>query len=396
MERRDALITGVVLCVFCLIVADIFVIARSDDDADVTLGADDAPSLPDPDDVDDPDELDAFVEEAIAFVEAVRGRGFVTDPVVVTLSEPTFVARVQSDLAADFAEDPEAVETADVSYRAAGLIGPDESIVDVFSRFGAAGILGFYDPETDELVVRQPDELSLLTRSTIVHELTHAFDDQHFDLDRPEYDDRTDEIAWGFRAVAEGSASWVEAQWEAELTPDEQDALLQEELSFGDPGIFTQFELSFLLLELSPYEFGEAFVEGLVASGGQDALDEALAEPPVTSEQVIDPQAYEDEEGAVPVAVPPADGEVLFAGLGGQVLIDSLFSGEGLTRSFEWGGDQMVVWSADGESCLRWDIQAESGDTSSVERDFEAWADRVGAAAVSTIDDRTVRVDRCV
>ena len=396
MERRDALITGLALGMLCLVIAGIVAYARSEVP---TLPLDEAAvgELPDPDPGEQPvDELDAFVDEAIDFVEATRGRDFVSDPVVVTLGEAAFVERVRTDLESGFTDDPEAVEMFNATYRATGLIGTDETIEEVYGRFGEAGILGFYDPETDELVVRQRDELSLLTRSTIVHELTHAFDDQHFDLDRPEYDDRTDEVAWGFRAVAEGSASWVEAEWESTLTEAERAELAREEFEFADPSVFDQFEFSFLLLELSPYDHGEAFVEELVEEGGTEALDEALEDPPITSEQVMSPDRYEAEEGPIEMPAPPADGDVLYSGLGGQILIDSLLNGVGVVRSFEWGGDQLVVWTADGASCLRWDIQAEDGTTGRVESAFEQWAARVGSADVDVLDDRTVRVERCV
>jgi hypothetical protein len=394
MERREALITGVVLGALCLVIAGLFAYGRSQesplvaDDPAADDGANDAAGVD--------GEFDAFVDEAIAFVETTRDRRFITEPRVVTLSEASFVARIRADLASDFADDPEGVEMSNATYRATGLIGPDESIDDVYGRFGEAGVLGFYDPETDELVVRQRAELSLLTKSTIVHELTHAFDDQHFDLDRPEYDDRTDEVAWGFRAVAEGSASWVEAEWEATLSDTEQDDLVREELTFGDPGIFDQFELSFLLLELSPYDYGETFVEHLIDRDGNDALDDALEDPPVTSEQVISPDRYDADEGPIDLAPPPADGEIQYSGLGGQVLIDSLFTGVGVIRNFDWGGDQLVVWTAEGRSCMRWDVQAEDGATGSVERAFDEWGSRVGGADVSAIDERTVRIERCV
>jgi len=394
MERREALITGLVLLGLCLGVAALFSVARSGPSDVALLGSNSED--PPPRAIDATSEFDAFVSEAIAFVEATRGRRFVHDPVVTVLSEAQFVARIRADLSAGFEEEPDDVDMFNAIYRSTGLIGVNDSIDDVYRQFGEAGILGFYDPLTDELVVRQRDELSLLTKSTIVHELTHAFDDQHFELDRPHYEDRADEVAWGFRAVAEGSASWVEAEWESTLTASDQNALLREEQDFGDPGIFDQFQFSFLLLELSPYQYGEPFVDHLVAGGGTDALDEALEDPPITSEQVIDPTRYDVGEGPIDLAPPPADGDIEFSGIGGQVLIDSMFMGNGVNRGFEWGGDLLVVWTADSLSCLRWDIQAENGSTSHVIDDFEAWGARVGRTNVFATDDRTVRVERCV
>jgi hypothetical protein len=401
MERREALITGVVLAVTSALIAMI-VATGTGPSADLARSLTPAGDRDDPGTFDEPadpvgsDTLDEFVDEAIAFVEATRGQPYLTEPVVVALDDEEFVDRVDADLLDEFASNPEDVETLNALYRATGMIAADDTVDEVYRAFGAAGILGFYDPETDELVVRQVEELSLLTKSTIVHELTHAFDDQRFDLDRPEYEDRTDEIPWTFRAVAEGSASWVEGVWKDRLDATDRRSLAEEELNFADPSVFLSFELSFLLYELSPYEYGEPFVEHLVDGGGTAALDGVLAEPPATSEQVMEPPRFDAGELAVELSPPPADAEPLYEGSGGNALIAALFAGNGVFRPVEWGGDQMSVWVDGTQSCLRWDVRAESAPgLADLQTGFEEWADRVGSATVTVLDEATIRVDRC-
>jgi hypothetical protein len=408
MERREALITGVVLAVTSVIISMI-VATGTGPGPDVGLASSPAGAAGAADSAGSDSEsaesggsssaggtLETFVDEAVAFVEATRGSSFLTEPDVVVLGERDFVDRVDADLLEDFESHPGEVDALNAIYRSTGLIAADDSIDDVYREFGAAGILGFYDPSTDELVVRQVDDLSLLTKSTIVHELTHAYDDQNFDLDRPEYDERTDEVSWAFRAVVEGSAAWVEAEWEALLTDAERSSLLAEEFGAGDPSVFARFELSFLIYELSPYEYGQPFVESLVDAGGTSALDGVLEDPPATSEQVILPSRFEDGELGLLLDAPPADGETLFVGVGGNALIEALFQGNGVFRDINWGGDRMSVWAADERSCMRWDVQSESaGGLTELRAGFEEWAERVGAASVTTIDAVTLRVDRC-
>ena len=82
-----------------------------------------------------------------------------------------------------------------------------------------AGVLGFYDPETDELVVRGGD-LSPMTRQTIAHELTHALDDQWFDLAKAEYEQSDDEVGFGVAALAEGNARRIDKLYAAQLDDD--------------------------------------------------------------------------------------------------------------------------------------------------------------------------------
>jgi len=71
-----------------------------------------------------------------------------------------------------------------------------------------AGVVGFYDPETKQLVVRGTDTTPF-TRRVLAHELTHALDDQHFDLNRQQLDKADDETGFGFSALVEGNARRV-------------------------------------------------------------------------------------------------------------------------------------------------------------------------------------------
>ncbi len=375
-----------------------------DGDQDAT-GDSDTDSDTDPDEVGDAGgdtaALDEFVGEAMAFIEGARGRPFVQRPEVVVMDEAEFVAWLQNDLEQEFAENPEIVTEANVLYRGLGLIDPGESIDDVYGRFVEAGVLGLYEPETEELLVRAADELSLLTKSTIVHELVHAYDDQLFDLDRPELEDLWDEQPWTFRATAEGSASHVTTLWTQTLSPDDARALRLEEASFGDPAIVFEFELSFLLLEISPYQYGEPYIARLVEAGGWSAVDAALLEPDLSSERIIEAAGG---PGLDPVDLPfPAvDGEILIEGVGGQVLLDSIFTGTGAGTSRAasgWGGDALVAYIPTGnpaESCVRWDLVADSGRDFTELRDaLQNWVDQLGGD-LSEPTEGVLRVDRCV
>ncbi|MBT5850947.1 MAG: hypothetical protein HOH36_10960 [Acidimicrobiaceae bacterium] len=338
-----------------------------------------------------------FVSEAVAFIEDLRGAPFQARPVVVALSDADFIARVESVLEAEFADNPELVEQDTVVQRAIGFISPDQTSDEVLRQFLAAGVLGFYDPETKELVVRQVFELDLLTKSTIVHELTHAYDDQLFDLDRPELDDDDfTERSWTFAALAEGSASHVETAWVNVLSSREQSDLLYQESSFGDPGVFASFDFAYLLLQVSVYVEGEPYVDSLVANGGYGALDAAFEGLPLTSEQIMERDPAVDTV-PVYVPVPPADGEVVWEGTGGQIVLDSLFSGT-FTATEDaatgWGGDAMVVYRADGQSCMRWDIVMDSvADEEELFAGLAEWTALRGGS-VSIVDGR-VRLDRC-
>jgi hypothetical protein len=392
-----------------VVVAIVAALAISDDDESVLSAPDSTgPDVtqPAPTDPGDPatttvapTDLDAAVDEAIAFIEAEREREFTTRPVVEALDDAAFVDRYNALIDEAIAEDPAAVEAATVVYRGFGFIDPDEDLATVERAFGAAGVLGYYDPETNELVVRG-GEVTPYFRTTLVHELTHALDDQLFELDRPEYDDRDDEVGFGLSAVVEGNARRVENAFYDSLTGDEQDRVDREEQGYASGLDFTVFRESYLVLQIAPYEFGEMFVDELLRNEGEDGIDAALQDPPTTSEQVVYLDKYLDRELAREVTRPTADpgGTVVEEGIVGQVPLLAVLSEDGnaFAASDGWAGDWYVAWTEGSRSCVRAVVVMEDQDEAEELGDaFRDWADSMPDATVAEDGDR-VEITSCV
>ena len=341
------------------------------------------------------DEFRTFVDEAIDFIENVRGRDFLERPDVELVDVDTMTKTVLDDIAADLAEDPDAAAASLAFARALGFFDPDDDFLDVYTVFVSGGVLGVYFPATDKLLVRSDGDLTLMTKATIVHELVHAFDDQHFDLDRDDAAQDGD-AGWTFAAAAEGSATYVEDLWRDTLSADEQAELSVEELSF-DPGDIFSLDLGFLIYQTSVYDYGNEWLRRRIDTDGLDAIDDALVNPAATSEMVIEPL---DAPGLdrIDVAVPAVEGQVLWEGTGGQALVEALTfaNGGGAAVAQGWGGDAITVYLDDnGDECLRWDLAADSvTDGAELLAGLEQWARRVGAD-VTTVGE-LVRVDRCV
>ncbi|MGH9187968.1 MAG: hypothetical protein ACRD0U_19505 [Acidimicrobiales bacterium] len=338
---------------------------------DSTTPATTAPSTSEPS-----GELDAVVAEISDFVAAERGLPFLR-PVTVELAEDD---EFESRLLEDFDESVDDIEETDLTLTALGLIESDADLVEEYRKLLGLGVVGFYDPETDELVVRGA-ELTPFVRETIAHELTHALDDQHFELDRPEVDEADDETGFGFTALAEGNAVRVEDAYLDSLSEAEQQDAEEEELSAGaDPAIFT---IPFVLITVlvAPYTYGPILVEEILDQGGQARLDSAFAAPPVTSEQVLDPERFLAGEGPKAVSTPAADGEVgdqgAFGAFGLQTLFEEGVDGDLARDAVEgWGGDAYVSWRQGDDACIRLTVVGDTaGDTEEI---HDALADWVG------------------
>ena len=303
-------------------------------------------------------ETDAVLTEIARFVELERGLAFQRPVTVETLDYQAFEARL-------FAAVEKDAEQLRIEAQALQALGFATSVNEVESgrrTLLAVGVLGFYDAETDELVVRG-DDLSPLSRHTIAHELTHALDDQWFDLDKPEYEDSDDEIAFGVSALAEGNARRVDGAYRGSLSSADRQQIREQTEALPRP---TQ-PIPPVLIELitAPYELGEPLVVELLRRGEQAELDAAFRAPPRTSEQVIDPEKLFAREGALAVATPPAEGTVLDEGTFGQFMLQLVLE-RGLGRgrvnraTAGWGGDRYVLWQQGGEYCLRVDIAADT------------------------------------
>ncbi|MEY2447581.1 MAG: hypothetical protein QOH79_1057, partial [Acidimicrobiaceae bacterium] len=254
------------------------------------------------------------------------------------------------------------------------LVKEEESLLSV-------AVAGFDDPETKRLVVRATTTTPFV-REVIAHELTHALDDQWFDLNRPQLDNTDDESGFGFSGLVEGNARRIEEAYVASMTPAEQVQATTEqaELIAQHPEIF---DLPPILLALAqaPYDEGSLFVQELLDSGGQAQLDSAFAMPPITSEQILDAARYVNGEGPVAVPAPAADGTASNVGTLGalvlrEVLFDSLPSGAQVDRAITgWGGDSYVTWiDGAGRSCLRDTIVGDTtGDTNELVQAITEW-----------------------
>ena len=290
----------------------------------------------------------AVIAELQAFVEATRGLRFREPVDVAVLGDAAFRRLFLGGQPTEQSD----VEVANGVLRALGLLDPAD-------RQGPSGVFdpdtvaGFYDTETKELVVRGT-RLTPFVRQVLVHELTHALDDQYFDLDPALVDD---EAAMAFEALVEGDAVVVESRYLASLPEAERrEAAAEEDATFGGagrrvPGIVAE-------LGAFPYRDGPRLVTALLAAGGPARLDAAFRSPPVSSAEVLHPERFLDGPGRAGVPPVTAEGRVVDGGVLGEVILRLVLTGalprdRAATAAAGWAGDRYVAWSAGGRTCLR-------------------------------------------
>jgi len=292
---------------------------------------------------------DALVRRLAVYVERARGLRFARPVKVAAVDPATFQAHLRSGTLLDLADAQE--ETA--TLRALGLASGDGDRA-ARSEGRVAAAVGAYDLVTRQVYLRGDLPVTPYLGFVLVHELTHALQDQHFDLSRP-YGDSTDAVRAAVSLV-EGDAERVARSYLEALPPASLDAVQRESQTRGDElyrGLYLQSADTF------PYIVGESFVRQLLESGGQARLDAAFRYYPTSTEQVLHPERYLAGDQPMAVAEPRAGGPVVERGVIGEFdLVSVLWHGgvavPAAVRAAEgWGGARFVTWLDRGRACTR-------------------------------------------
>lgn len=346
-----------------------------------------------------PEQWDTRVAGLADFVAGERGLAFDHPVHVDFLSEEDFRRAVTSEDADLSVEDRADLEQGAAFLRATGLASGDVDLFDSTNELSGEATLAYYDPVVERVTVRGTD-LSVGVRATLVHELTHVLQDQHFDLERlgqlP-----TDGENSAFLAVIEGDALRIEAEWAAQLGRQDRETLMSERTEVAD-GVELGEDVPGALLALfsSPYVLGEPFVRVVLDERTEEGINKALRTPPRTEEQLLDPYVYLDGDAPLAVERPALGGgeeaseEGDFGALTWFLLLaEHLDPRQALRATDGWGGDAYVAFDRSGRTCVRSAFRGDTpSDTDEMTTALQEWSASVPAndASVSRRGDDVV------
>jgi hypothetical protein len=332
----------------------------------------------------DPPSLDAFVPEAERFVEAHRGLRFRTPVRVLLLDDAGFRRRSGGG-----GLDPTLIAELD----ALQLVSRSVDLAAAARRSQAEGVVGLYEPPSHTVLVRGAAPTPFV-REVLVHELTHALQDQWFGIDRPQLDRATDERSQAFSALVEGDAVRIEDEYLASLPVSQrQRASLERDAATG-----VREETPTVLAEILhfPYTSGATFVRALATVRGQAGVDAAFRTPPTTSAEILEPQRFlggSPADAIAPIA-PASDGPVLDRGVLGELGLRLLLEHAATTGAVAdadaeaaeaaWHGDAYVAWAHGGQACMRVALAVAPGpDHALLQRVLAAYAARASGVSLA-------------
>jgi len=186
--------------------------------------------------------------------------------------------------------------------------------VDLMSEQAAA----VYDHKSKRMIIVQgaaPDEMQ---EAVLVHELSHALADQHFDMHRfLDKGPRSDESEAARLAVVEGQAMWI--MLEAMLNRRGQSlrknsAVLElmlpamREMAAAQYPVFGKSPLYLKESLLFPYSAGLKFQQAVLEKMDREAFAAVLRDPPRNTHQIIHSELYLAHEA--PATVDPPELEL--------------------------------------------------------------------------------------
>ncbi|WP_276258575.1 Hvo_1808 family surface protein [Haloglomus litoreum] len=178
-------------------------------------------------------------------------------------------------------------------FEAMFLIGEDRDSLNVQNSNRGSNVLGFYSPRNDSIVVvSESTPPKLRDELTLGHELTHALQDQVYNLTN--YTRPTREVYNAYNGLFEGDSHYTEQLYRQRCNGEWSCLSLPSEGAGGGGGGDIHFGVYFL--NFFPYSDGPPFVRYHRDAGGWDRVNAMYDDPPASSEQVIYPAKYGEDQ----------------------------------------------------------------------------------------------------
>lgn len=338
---------------------------------------------------------DASFEALVRKVEEVRGLRFRRPVSREVVTSEGMRQELRREMALEYK--PGDWAPLEATLKAFRLIPATADLKQLLTSLMEQQAAGLYDPRSKRLFVLKGGmpsggsgaedllkEAGLdLEDASLVHELTHALDDQNFDLLSLPVEERFDQDrSWAAMAVVEGDATWVMMQFmfgSLGFEGDATDSLEGLDSMMSVAGLSLGEDVPRYVQEnlLGWYLRGLAFVKRVRARGGAEAVDALFRKPPQSTEQVLHPEKYFAGEAPsrFSVHLPPAWTDAGYreytAGVWGElnakIILEELnITGDRAVRASEgWSGDAFVTARTPSGNLgwvwvTRWDTDADA------------------------------------
>lgn len=273
---------------------------------------------------------------------------------------------------------PAEMHASEVAMKKLGMVPQDFQFRAFLIKLLAEQVAGYYDPKQQEFFLADWIDIEG-QKPVMAHELTHALQDQHFNLRRfdkwPKGDSDAELAA---HALIEGDASLAMSVYMAR-SPLRIIALMKSMgTSQSSTELIDSAPRSIRESLLFPYEEGMQWVTQLHRRGGWSLVSKAFTELPQSTEQILHADKYFAHEAPIKLTQPDIS-SALGAGWkridydvngewGYYLILDEFLKSERESKQAAagWGGDRYSVYEGrkPGEVCITqlsaWDTEQDA------------------------------------
>jgi hypothetical protein len=352
-----------------------------------------------------PSQWDSRILPIVHFDEKERGMLFKHPVQVLFMTPKAFNKTVASSPDEETDSDRQDAKNQEAILRSMGLIDGKVDLYKQENGLDENGILAYYDFH-DKKVRVKGTQLTPDVRVTLAHELTHALQDQYFDLGRQ--DTLPDDASLAYRSVIEGDAVVVQDAYAQTMSQADQDAYDKAE-SQGSDQAYSNVPDILVAQDTEPYVIGPAFVGALKDRGGNSAIDDALHNPPASTAALMNLFTYLNQTSSTAPVLPalamPAgakridDGDNTFGALQWYLLLARRINVHNALAAVDgWRSDTTVSYrQTSGVSCIDAEYQGTSAAaTKTMGALLRQWK-AVGPSPDATVTDHgsTVELHSC-
>lgn len=347
------------------------------------------------------DEEQAQLESRVARIESqvaeIRGLPFKEEIGVEHQSLDDFGKYLDAELGRQIPEEKNAIYGLVVKklglYRGPELTDLRTTVKQMMTSQAAA----YYDPNTNKFYVLMTKMTGVMGETVFAHELYHGLQDQQFGLNEFLLDklaELNEDEAMARQAVVEGEATLMMTMWmmqsvgggvpdpsvldmtikmQAGMDSDSMRAMLNSGMmNTGEMGDMAEAakamdELPRFMIEtlVGAYMKGLGFVYELYKEGGWDEIAKLYGDrPPASTEQILHPEKWFEDERPVKIEWPELEKEAVFEGWEvldantlGEIQLRIIFEEYGMKNRAKavaegWNGDRYAVLRKKGSEDL--------------------------------------------
>ena len=283
--------------------------------------------------------------EVVSKVSSLRGLTLKREISCITTSRAEFDAQTRA-----IPLDRDVLELESIVFKSLGIIPESFDYAGCSQTVSQADALASYSPQKKSILVPENSSSSL---GLLAHEIVHALQDQHFDLDSVRKDASfTTDSALALDALIEGDAVRIERLFNAGpvvSTPPQ--------LNYGPADSNCALPEIFLAQVDLSYFFGPLFVDTLQPEVGLKVL---FKHPPTTSAEILHPKLYRADQQAAPKFNHLKHRNVLLRDRLGEFMIRSLLKQSmpatlAIDAASGWADDELTLRRHGGKTLvLNW------------------------------------------